>query len=597
MLLGKIRDLPYIDTTILVDVGNFLSAQEKGIVTLELPGYNCSLTGQTQGIAFTNTSDFTWVGKLQPYPGCDSLAGDFSFVFKGGEFTGTISAEERLFSIFHLKNGISVLGEHAGVGLDYGCLVEDTTQVFSGNEDLLGYRTTGIEPCIIDILVFYSEDADAFEPLDVVARAEEFMAYTRQALLNSRIWTTQVRFNLLGVEKISGFMESEGFVIDAFEQTHDNFRTNNFVDGRINDTGADIAVLLTKVGTSLGISGGGPSSIAKATVGAFGGDSRVTFAHEVAHAFDCRHQLCSVFSETCSTEPNDRHAHRFEYKLRRLFSKKRTYATIVHGGSLQGAIPIANYSNPDVKFYGDAPTGVTGQSDNANTILQNSCLVAGANSLPNTYYGAFISGPDEGCPGVPATFSAVIQNIPGSFTVEWAVSEDGITYSTVLQESGIDGNFNNLPDLTITPPNQAGTVLFIRFHVTSSQSTKEATVYHTLTVIDDPMCPVPKTALLSAPPAFEFPEGGAEVETSVEGPFPNPSMGRVEMKIYLSSEKQVSISLIDLNSRVIAVPINQQYASGINLVLIDTQNIRPGMYFIKTDVGGETYINKIVVTQ
>ncbi len=76
--------------------------------------------------------------------------------------------------------------------------------------------------------------------------------------------------------------------------------------------------------------------------------------------------------------------------------------------------------------------------------------------------------------------------------------------------------------------------------------------------------------------------------------YPNPSEGELNVHFSIPSDNQVYISIKDVMGKLIQTnSING--VEGSNLVLLDTKNLSPGIYFLNTQIGNSVKVSQFVV--
>jgi hypothetical protein len=565
---------------------------------MTIPEVNCSLTAKAQQVEHFDNNLFTWIGEILP-DNCDCVFGYVSLVSRNGRLSGSLSIDDRIFRISSLREGISILTEYDPVESNFECLTDSIPTSYLNTPE----QTTllnDVATCEVDVLIFFAGNIP--EQLDVIDQAHESFAFTKQVMLNSHVWTHQLKLNLVGVEEIPDFQETNSGIpqnaTSDFFDNHNAFVANDHVETRIEETGANIAVLLTGAGFGRGVAliiGGtssGNGDIPKLTVSINSGRPRFTFAHEIGHAFLGDHQRCEVHPPQCGQNDNERHAHRFSYRRNCILSKKKTYATMVHSGSLAGAIEIANYSNPDVRFHGEVQTGVAQLSDNVQAIKDSRCFLAGNNLRPGDYRGVTILGPNEGCPNENETFSTQIDGVDGSFfSIRWEISSDGFNYTTQIFEDDLTF-FGPIPELGLILP-APGATRFIRVTVTTAQFT--VVDYHTITsVFDDFLC---GQELDNDGSSFIQGIKNSTENFQVSRIYPNPSksMNATFIDLELPISSNVEIEIIGLKGEIHSSIPRQSYDKGNYNIALPTTELSSGLYLVRIVIDDEIFTEKLTI--
>ena len=78
--------------------------------------------------------------------------------------------------------------------------------------------------------------------------------------------------------------------------------------------------------------------------------------------------------------------------------------------------------------------------------------------------------------------------------------------------------------------------------------------------------------------------------------YPNPSAGNnANIEIHLPEASDVSLSLVTIDGRVLAGFSNENYESGVHTIPFITENLAPGMYFIRIQTKGATTENSVTL--
>jgi chitodextrinase len=89
--------------------------------------------------------------------------------------------------------------------------------------------------------------------------------------------------------------------------------------------------------------------------------------------------------------------------------------------------------------------------------------------------------------------------------------------------------------------------------------------------------------------------GAADI--GIEGPFPNPSRGPLNLRFYLTKTHDVKVEMFDLSGRMLGVLLDGTAAAGVRtwteaVVEADGQAIASGIYFLRVRVGDQTVYRK-----
>lgn len=178
-----------------------------------------------------------------------------------------------------------------------------------------------------------------------------------------------------------------------------------------------------------------------------------TFHHEVAHLFGARHQD----SDNCHLNHDDSglsYAHGYAFNKGChcfLWDNKKYYHTIVSACYDNGERQkIPHYSNPNVKYKGKK-TGTGSTNDNAKVLRDAACRVGSYVLTDNP--SVWISGFNRMCPGEINFLGGVVEGVPGPYSYEWYVSDDGFDWGSSVSTAG---------GIEIVMPAQPGDKVFIK---------------------------------------------------------------------------------------------------------------------------------------
>ena len=297
----------------------------------------------------------------------------------------------------------------------------------------------------VRVLVMYTDRAEAI--WDPEVSAERSMEETNQALLNSGITTSQLRFRLVGVERLAGFAETDDIATDINEFTDDPF-----VAQRRAAREADLVVLLTDGNYEIGTLGArvlgrattrepGDADRAHAIVEVDAPGSRQTFTHELGHLFGGQHQdQEALWPDDLSDVARYAFPHRWKHDIFSLRRSSIMWTSVgIRGNELR-------FSNPDL-WSASERTGVEGTRDMAQQLRDQAATVARYVNVPRL--SASISGPSSLRPNARGTFRANISDCGGSATYRWEQADDGRSYRFIGSSSSVSIRAGNVHSTTL----------------------------------------------------------------------------------------------------------------------------------------------------
>ncbi|MBK8193271.1 MAG: hypothetical protein IPK76_08695 [Lewinellaceae bacterium] len=516
--------------------------------------------------------EILWYGELlpdanHPYDG-------FATMSKyNGKVSGHFTLDETDYAIHDIGGGLHVLEEVIDEN-EYVCGFQ--APVGSGGEiptPASAERTCNPE---VRVLVLWTQDAAAaalFSGIDAVANMA--IAEANQALKNSLVHPTDLRFVLAHKQLLSGFTESGQINFDL-----NALLSNSIVvqpgTGLRDLHAADCVLLLTNgdYGDFLGLTPScGPSdgnSFSIVQVGA--ALSRMTFTHELGHQFGCKH---SPGNNNGNCEPDFERP--YEFRCGGFLNQKLRITLMEAGVNKKNRIP--HFSNPEATYGGHAtgrfsePNGIA-ETNNARQLREQACLVAGFRSSDDL--SSVISGLTQICDWQLGTPKQWLANVTGGsqgvYDLSWQISvNNGVTFGPVL--SSTDNLTLDVEDFEV------GDFFVIRLTVVASNG---ETIYdfHTVDIVD---CEDPHGRVASgkAEPVLQF--------------APNPAKDRIFADLQLPEEAFVTITLI--NSSGVAVRILEEGVlnAGEFGFVWDVEPLPPGAYQIRVVAGRSVTSHQVII--
>lgn len=404
-------------------------------VRVELPDGR-EVTLATDDRTRRQPADFTWKGADVRATGPTSASA--SIVVRGGWLTGTIRADDAVYTLRPLTGGLHVIARKDTRGYrdhddDYEAFVERNR--WQEAESAPADASKGATPA--DIVIAYTSevaaayaDPVAFAQAAVDSANDSFTTMGMTVSLNLAYAFQTSTTSSASLDTDLGALATTG-------------------DGRFDDAttfrdayGADLVSLLSASSGNYGACGIGylnASASTTATVTAYDcAIGNLSFAHEVGHNYGARHDL---FVDA-STTP-----YAYGHGYSNLNGRWRTIMAYNNECSASGfsCTRVAYWSDPDVN-YPDAtapievgPTGTAADEDNARVLDERAATVAGyrTGGLPpdvSIWPGSLGA---ELAVGGTTTESITIQNVAssGALPVSWSASLQNATGPTLAPTS------------------------------------------------------------------------------------------------------------------------------------------------------------------
>lgn len=436
-----------------IDISGFAEQVADQVLEIQIPGVSLPALYHARYVWSPSPDDITWYGDL-----IDST-GFASFQLKDGELSGYFNFEERDFFIRPIGEDAYILVEQNEEDAAVCGYHQQETSIEFEQEVEQSSVSEREENCDVKVLVLYTNKA-AEDVDNMTTFILGLIAQSNQALRNSGISSSELTFIYAGNSLLSEFTETDDISNDLT-----TFRTSPTVSSLRAQFTADCVVLLTdgnysmSSGNVYGLtpSCGPSSSMAFSIVEADQAATRMTFAHELAHQFGCKH---SPGMNNGGCEPSFERPHWFNHNWRDRY-------TIMEAG-VKKKQRIPHFSNPDVSYHGH-PTGTHAdpsgnvERDNARQLREQACVVG--QFLTSNDLRAIIYGDDHICVSslsIPIPLVAQASGGgPGPYTYLWQISNDGINYNPTPLSTTDNA-------LVPTPTTlEAGDIIFIKLTVVS----------------------------------------------------------------------------------------------------------------------------------
>ncbi len=525
------------------------------------------------------SGDYTYIADLMTG---QNGRGSLILTQEKGKRFGSIILEDRVFRIEQTEAGEQILIELNQKLLNSAVLCGTSegggvTKAFRQSNQKLNRNNCNSR--IVRTLVLFTDRADNVS--DPVQLATTLMNELATALSNSRIYSSNLRFQLVGTERI-GFGETGNAVADLRDLVSDNDLNNRRQNAR-----ADLVVVLTDGnylvtgGQILGIATldeySQPNDGFVAIVEADAGN--VTFAHEVGHLMGCRHDNDNRTNVTNLS--NTAKGHSWFYR-NWFLGRKHYQKSVVASGTTQGST-VLYFSNPAVKAHPKA-------RDNTGTPTRNNFAQLNIAASVVGCYDDFddmivsISGPSIAQPGESITLSASVANC-ASRTYLWEVSNDGFSYSFLGTGSSVSYN--------ISPVYYNNNVYF-RLTVTCSDG-QVRTDFKYVSVQNDCTDPLE--------PCLELANGGKPAEPNLQQAkagfhmYPNPTAETVKLVFEAPEKSRITVVAYSMLSGK-SYRLYQGRANGVNNgLLIDVSKLEQGMYSIVIILDGAKSGSRRLIVQ
>lgn len=93
---------------------------------------------------------------------------------------------------------------------------------------------------------------------------------------------------------------------------------------------------------------------------------------------------------------------------------------------------------------------------------------------------------------------------------------------------------------------------------------------------------------------------GESFGTTIDGPFPNPSPGQMNLSLHLARDEHVTVTLFDPSGRMMGVVAERNVPAGMHPMMCDAveslgEPLASGVYFLGIEVGHDRFVRKVIV--
>ena len=543
--INKFKTVKEHKRVTVVKLGKVKELLRSETLLLQIPGAG-EILGKTKRYDHFSPTESTWFGEFKN--------GSAIIIEKDGRVFGEIREGKAVFEIKHLENDFGVLIEHDMYKVNaLDCATDETgkqnTNEQSKNPDgnQAGKAARAITTPLVRVLVLFTQAAlNTGNNMNDVALLA--LSQFASAGVNSNV---NVTMELAGVQFLD-FVETTVIKNDVT-----SLRNNITAQQLRNQFQADIVMLLANAnyGAIIGI----VQNIGPINADAYGislvgsATSSLTFIHEAAHMFGCRHQSSS------DTTPGDAHGYGWTTGIWPFQSK---FGTIMHTND--GRTREVYYSNPNVNYNGHL-TGVVGDSFNARVLNVNSYTVQDFRVSPDAF-ATNILGSRSANGGVNLTYSADLYNGQAPYTYSWQANKGTGYYNA--------GTFSAL---NITMPSDHN--LEIKLTVTDANGQLASDYVFVQNLYLDggcTQCPdtKPNDVMVLSDTMLQQEQGITL--------YPNPSGDKITFEVTTDVNKPTLVQIFDGNSlNVFQLEIPSTEKQEIVTRTIDIQSLQKGIYFIR----------------
>ena len=564
ILYNKVANQNIYTSINFISIGDIQNIAPLGKLNVNLPSIGLNnITFQMSKVEYNNPSNFNWIGNQYVFDDSVNTYGSINLIRKNEKFIGHITVDNRSYEIFDLTGGLQVICE---ANLNLFNVKEDcasrTLGVTNGNSTASGPCADGKSK----VLILYTPSANSAEP-DINGRANLCISDINQIWANSSISNN---LTLVSVQPLN-FTESSSIGNDI-----NSLAANTTAQNLRNLYQAEIVVLLTNgnypdaFGVAKGIGAGFSDSyvIVEVTQSTSG---RHTFAHEVSHLFNARHELAA------DNSTSNGKAYLFKTGTGWFGWGGITRKTLMHTIPT-GESRIEQVSNPFVNFMNVA----TGSPIENNAGEVNSFKTQIGGFYPDPVPSSFVFGISKiGCGYTWLGIAEICNGTP--YTYNWFVSQNGFSW----QPAGT-GYINYV----FSPWNNS----LVKCEVRNPSNVLIYSLQKNLVRFGFGGCSGVAYRQSNQNGQIVNSENEEIIGNSLVN-VPNPSNGSFNVElISMSAESEAKIVLTDITGKIVKEIYKGEITVGKQNFKVDNGNkLVSGIYFLKVSGKSLNLVNKIVI--
>ncbi len=561
--------------------------QHNGKIQFKLPDQPYEFVAEAEKVTINASDDYIWTGKIRT-----PETGDITIIQKEGYTGALIHMPSNTYTIYPLKNRVSILGKHNCLDTGGGC----------GTPPREPPVIPPVEPCEwsdctaeITALVILTPNAfAAFEGNTLAAQllVGLSMEVTNIGMRNSDIknknitWTTAV----MDVPFVGALTFENTYNV---ELSLDAINSNQAIQDLRDQVFADIVVIIEDEAL---VTGNDffetPINGIAFTDGNYAFSNlnsilnpRFTVAHEIGHLMGAGHNLSSnIPCIGCGFDtPGCFHAFNFadgdgvaRNTLVGINDDNTTVNRILH------------FSNPDV-FYEGEETGEAMIANNASVISIEACQVAQfyANTFSVSLSGPTCLAPNDPTPIKAEVTQPVLPTDPGQppYTFEWRWSPDGFTYFPVSPA-------NNSNSFSLYGSLFNFDYVWVEVIVTSSDGlTESASMKIDIAPCSSSGNTSDRVVRAGIPPTMQYEKNNLNVNNDFSI-FPNPTR-KGEGLIQLPKDAKGQVLIFDVNGQLIV----ERTINGQDFMKLADVSLEKGIYFVqyREDDQNYTSIKRLII--
>ena len=566
--LNQLRKNENILSVHFIDIDDLSKLQKNGRVRIGLPGLNEGIDLTTLRMEYKNEREYNW------YATTSDGTGSVIILRKGDDYTGHFSLEgKKEFQIF------SEEGQHILIRMKPGKPRGPQCSVVAGDRKenkRVGVQSARMEPCAdpIRVLILWTQNAQN-TGLNVQNIINTAIAQFNSCIYRSNI-TSLAAITLAGSQKVN-FAETRSISDDW-----NTLRNDAFIQTLRNNANADIVVLLTNgdyptYGT-IGLFSLHPNDAYAIAQINHAVDDTKTFAHELGHLFDARH-------ENDNSGTAYAHAHKINFPLWRFMRARHTVMICCEDNDV-----VENFSNPAVSIY-DEPTGTWNRDHNARRVSETYSIVRN-HRPPVNVLSSYIDGPGYGHVYQYYTWEAVTRCSGGPFTYEWYTSTDGFNWQ---YRSGNESFGEVLPWTS-------SNYYYLKLRVSANGQASESyqTIYIDYSQGGARLASAGTPAPPVAPIAWGISQGEQAVANNrlrIEQITPNPTESDFSVEFVNPMEQDILFELVDVSGRTVRSFSRARFGSGRQSKTLKVDNIKPSVYLLKVASETESITEKVMIVK